>query len=49
MKMKKLGVMTLVELKKLYRAPLNLAIMVLMQVGLALIFYLAIGNVYNDY
>jgi ABC-type multidrug transport system permease subunit len=49
MKMKKLSVLTLVELKKLYRAPLNLAIMVLMPVGLALIFYLALGNVYNDY
>jgi ABC-type multidrug transport system permease subunit/peptidoglycan/LPS O-acetylase OafA/YrhL len=47
--MKKLGALTLVELKKLYRAPLNLAIMVLMPVGLALIFYLALGNVYNDY
>ncbi|NIW45809.1 MAG: ABC transporter permease [Gammaproteobacteria bacterium] len=47
--MKKLSVLTLVELKKLYRAPLNLAIMVLMPVGLALIFYLALSNVYNDY
>jgi ABC-type multidrug transport system permease subunit len=49
MKMKKLSALTLVELKKLYRAPLNLAIMVLMPVGLALIFYLALSNVYNDY
>ena len=49
MMMKKISVLTLVELKKLYRAPLNLAIMVLMPVGLALIFYLALGNVYNDY
>ena len=39
----------MVELKKLYRDPMNLCVMLLMPVGLALIFYLALGNVYNDY
>jgi ABC-2 type transport system permease protein len=38
-----------VELKKLYRDPMNLGVMVLMPVGLALIFYLALSHVYNDY
>ena len=45
----KLNVLVLVELKKLYRDPMNLVVMLLMPVGLALIFYLALGNVYNDY
>lgn len=47
--MQKIYALTLVELKKLYRDPMNLAVMLLMPVGLALIFYLALGNVYNDY
>lgn len=38
-----------VELKKLYRDVMSLAVMLLMPVGLTLIFYLALGNVYNDY
>ena len=49
MKIKKLGALTLVELKKLYRAPMNLAVMVLMPIGLALIFFFALSGVYNDY
>jgi ABC-type multidrug transport system permease subunit len=49
MKFQKIYALTLVELKKLYRDPMNLAVMLLMPVGLALIFYLALGNVYNDY
>lgn len=38
-----------VELKKLYRSPMSLAVMVLMPVGLTVIFYLAMSNVINDY
>jgi ABC-2 type transport system permease protein len=47
--MQKINALVLVELKKLYRAPMNLGVMVLMPVGLTLIFYFALGNVYNDY
>ena len=49
MKMGKMNALVFVELKKLYRDPMNLAVMLLMPVGLALIFYLALGNVHNDY
>ena len=49
MKSQKLFALVSVELKKLYRDPMNLAVMVLMPVGLALIFNLALSNVYNDY
>ena len=49
MKTQKIKALVLVELKKLYRDPMNLSVMLLMPVGLALIFYLALGNVYNDY
>jgi len=49
MNMQKINALVLVELKKLYRAPMNLGVMVLMPVGLALVFYFALGNVYNDY
>ena len=38
-----------VELKKLYRDPMSLAVMVLMPVGLTLVFYVALSNVTNDY
>jgi ABC-2 type transport system permease protein len=41
--------LVVVELKKLYRDLMSLAVMLLMPVGLTLIFYLALGNVYNDY
>jgi ABC-type multidrug transport system permease subunit len=47
--MVQMNALVLVELKKLVRAPMNLAVMLLMPVGLTLIFYLALGNVYNDY
>ena len=46
---KKLGALVVVELKKLYRDPMSLAVMLLMPVGLALIFYVALGGVSNDY
>ena len=36
-----------VELKKVYRDPMTLAVLLLMPVGLALLFYLALGNVSN--
>ena len=49
MKSQKIIALVQVELKKLYRDPMNLIVMLLMPVGLALIFYLALGNVYNDY
>jgi len=49
MKTQQINALVQVELKKLYRDPMNLAVMLLMPVGLALIFYLALGNVYNDY
>ena len=49
MNSQKMFALVMVELKKLYRAPMNLAVMVLMPVGLTLIFYFALGNVYNDY
>jgi len=49
MKTQKINALVLVELKKLHRDPMNLVVMLLMPVGLALIFYLALGNVYNDY
>ena len=47
--MQEIKALDMVELKKLYRAPMNLAVLVLMPVGLVLIFYFALGNVYNDY
>jgi len=47
--MQKITALVVVELKKLYRAPMNLGVMVLMPIALALIFHFALGNVYNDY
>ena len=47
--MQEIKALVIVELKKLYRAPMNLSVLVLMPVGLALIMYFALGNVYNDY
>jgi len=49
MKTQALSALVVVELKKLYRDPMNLAVMVLMPVGLALVFYLALRNITNDY
>ncbi|MFN2292599.1 MAG: ABC transporter permease, partial [Anaerolineae bacterium] len=45
----RIAALVVVELKKLYRDLMSLAVMLLMPVGLTLIFYLALGNVYNDY
>jgi len=45
MKLQAMGALVVVELKKLYRDPMSLAVMVLMPVGLTLIFYLALGGV----
>ena len=49
MKAQKINALVVVELKKLYRDPMNLSVMLFMPVGLALIFYLALHNIYNDY
>jgi ABC-type multidrug transport system permease subunit len=49
MKMQKIGALVVVELKKLYRDPMSLAVMLLMPVGLTLIFYLALSGITNDY
>ena len=49
MNLQPVGALVAVELKKLYREPMNLAVMLLMPVSLALIFYLALRNVTNDY
>jgi ABC-2 type transport system permease protein len=49
MSVQTIGALVGVELKKVYRAPLSLVVMLIMPVGLALIFYLALSNIYNDY
>jgi ABC-2 type transport system permease protein len=49
MNTQRIKALVVVELKKLYRDPMNLIVMVLMPIGLTLIFYLALGNIYNDY
>ncbi len=49
MKLQTVFALVIVELKKLYRAPMSLAVLVLMPVALALIFYLALRGVTNDY
>ena len=49
MKTQTIKALVIVELKKLYRSPMSLAVMVLMPVGLTVVFYLAMSNVYNDY
>jgi ABC-2 type transport system permease protein len=43
-----MGALVVVELKKLYRDLMSLAVMVLMPVGLTLIFYLALGGVSSN-
>lgn len=48
MKPGRFGSLVMVELKKLIRDPMSLAVMVLMPVGLTLVFYLALGNLYQD-
>jgi ABC-2 type transport system permease protein len=47
MKTQRIGALVTVELKKVYRDPMTLAVLLLMPVGLTLIFYLALGNVSN--
>jgi ABC-2 type transport system permease protein len=49
MNLQTLAALVVVELKKLYRAPMNLAVMLLMPVGLTLIFYFALSGITNDY
>ena len=49
MTIRTMGALVAVEWKKLYRDIMNLIVMILMPVGLALIFYFALGNVANDY
>ena len=49
MKTQKVISLVKVEFKKLYREPVNLAVMLLMPVGLTLVYYLALSNVTNDY
>jgi ABC-2 type transport system permease protein len=49
MKMQNMGALVGVELKKLFRDPMSLSVMLLMPVGLALIFYFAMSGIYNDY
>jgi ABC-2 type transport system permease protein len=48
MMMRQIGALVGVELKKLYRDLTSLFVMLLMPVGLALIFYLALGGVANN-
>ena len=48
MKTRQMGALVVVELKKLYRDPMTLAVLLLMPVGLTLIFYLALGGVSSD-
>ena len=49
MKAQKMIALVKVEFKKLYREPVNLAVMLLMPVGLTLVYYLALSNITNDY
>jgi ABC-2 type transport system permease protein len=49
MNVQRMGALVVVELKKLYRDPMSLAVMLLMPVGLTLIFYLALSGITNDY
>ena len=41
----KIGALTGVELKKVYRDPMTLVVLLLMPVGLTLVFYLALSGV----
>ena len=49
MRLRTMGALAAVEWKKLYRDIMNLIVLILMPVGLALIFYFALGGVSNDY
>ncbi len=48
MKMQKINALVQVELKKLFRDPASLAVMLLMPIGLTLVYYLALGDLYKD-
>ena len=48
MKLRTIGALVVVELKKLYRDPMNLAVMLLMPVGLALVFYFALRGITDN-
>lgn len=48
MQTRKIVALVIVELKKMYRDPMSLSVMLLMPVGLTLVYYLALGNLYND-
>ena len=47
--MQKIGALTVVELKKLYRDPITLVVLLLMPVGLTLVYWVAMRNISNDY
>jgi ABC-type multidrug transport system permease subunit len=49
MKTRQIGALVVVELKKLYRDPMSLAVLLLMPVGLTVIYYLAMRGITNDY
>ena len=49
MNLQTIRALVVVELKKLYRDPMTLGILLLMPVGLTLVFYLALGDIRNDY
>jgi ABC-type multidrug transport system permease subunit len=49
METRKIGALVVVEVKKLYRDPASLAVMVLMPVGLTLVFYVALSGIRNEY
>jgi ABC-2 type transport system permease protein len=48
MNLQKIGALVVVELKKLYRDPMSLIVMVLMPVGLTLIFYVALSGISSN-
>lgn len=49
MKIQKMIALVQVELKKLYRDPTTLVVLLLMPVGLTVVYYLALSEVSNDY
>ncbi len=49
MNTQKIRSLVIVELKKLYRDPMTLVVLLLMPVGLTLIYYVAMSNISNDY
>ena len=48
MNMQKIIALVIVELKKLYRDPMTLVVLLLMPVGLTLVYYVAMSNIGND-